>query len=116
MSRLIDADLLKSTEQTGKVFACECDALYGILQLIDDQPTVNEWILCSDGLPESDNSRSYLVTKICVDEENVISEVCTEIFWINDNKWDCERDCYCEWEVIAWQPLPQPYTENREES
>lgn len=67
------------------------------------------WIPCSERLPEKSNS--YLVTKHIDETENnmAMSEVCTEIFWITDNKWDCERDSDCEWKVTAWRPLPEAY-------
>jgi hypothetical protein len=116
MSRLIDADLLEKEFIKDTPQGCEAVGIKYIDDLIKKQPTANEWILCSERLPESNKSRSYLVTKTCIDENSVISEVCTEIFWIGDNKWDCERDCYSEWEIIAWQPLPDPYTENGKES
>ena len=71
------------------------------------------WIYCGDGknLPEKCNS--YLVTKHIEETEDNTEQfdVCTEIFWTKDNKWDCERDPYCEWKVTAWQPRPEPYHE-----
>lgn len=77
--------------------------------LIESQPKIGVWIPCSERLPEKSNW--YLVTE-CIDEtedNTAISEVCTEVFWTKDNKWDCERDSYCECKVIAWQPLPEAY-------
>lgn len=65
----------------------------------------DEWISVNDRLPTK--SKSYQVTKVCLDED--IDEVCSEIFWTKDNKWDGERDEYCEWIVVAWMELPQPY-------
>lgn len=67
------------------------------------------WIACEDSLP--DRTNSYIVTKH-IDETEDSSEqyeVCTEIFWTIDGKWDCERDDYCEWKVIAWIPKFEPY-------
>ena len=74
----------------------------------------NGWISVKERLPEQDSSRSYLVTKMCKDEDKYIYEVCTEIFWASDNKWDCERDELCEWKVIAWQLVPEPFKEGEE--
>ena len=65
------------------------------------------WIPCSERLPEISNS--YLVTKMCENDENPIYETAHEIFWTIDGKWDCERDEYCEWKVIAWQNKLAPY-------
>ena len=65
------------------------------------------WIPCEIELPKVSNS--YLVTKMCENEDNPIYETAHEIFWTNDGKWDCERDEYCEWKVIAWQNKFAPY-------
>jgi hypothetical protein len=74
----------------------------------------NNWISVKERLPEQDKSRSYLVTKICIDGDKSIYEVCTEIYWVRDNEWDCERDDFCEWKVIAWKPLDEPFKEGEE--
>ena len=68
----------------------------------------NGWIPCSSGvLPKRSNS--YCVTKMCENDGNPIYETCHEIFWTNDNKWDCERDEDYEWRVIAWKEKDKPY-------
>ena len=68
----------------------------------------NGWIPCSSVvLPKRSNS--YCVTKMCENDGNPIYETCHEIFWTNDNKWDCERDEDCEWRVIAWKEKDKPY-------
>ena len=68
----------------------------------------NDWISCSSGvLPKRSNS--YCVTKMCENDGNPIYETCHEIFWTNDNKWDCERDEDCKWRVIAWKEKDKPY-------
>ena len=40
--RLIDADKLKNGGTLCKVFSCPTDEFYGMLQLIDEQPTVDD--------------------------------------------------------------------------
>lgn len=67
----------------------------------------NGWIPCEKELPHISNS--YLVTKMCENDDNPIYETAHEIFWTKDNKWDCERDEYCEWKVIAWKNKIEPY-------
>lgn len=68
----------------------------------------NSWILCSERLPQVIGHTSDTVL------------VCTNdgfrhmAFWCEDNKWRyCESGMIAEpmdWtEIIAWQPLPQPY-------
>jgi len=48
--RLIDADILKDNKMMHKVFINLTDELYGMLQLIDEQPTVNvvKVVRCKD--------------------------------------------------------------------
>ena len=65
------------------------------------------WIPCNVKLPTVSNS--YLVTKMCENDGNPIYETAHEIFWRTDGKWDCERDEYCDWRVIAWQEKLAPY-------
>lgn len=85
------------------------DTIAECIKAVEEQPKIGGWIPCSERLPEKSNW--YLVTE-CIDEtedNTAISEVCTEVFWTKDNKWDCERDYYCGWKIIAWQPLPEAY-------
>ena len=67
----------------------------------------NGWIPVEVELPKITND--YLVTKMCDNDENPIYETAHEIFWTIDGKWDCERDEYCDWKVIAWQNKIVPY-------
>lgn len=87
----------------------EYELMSDFINIVDNQPKVNEWISVKNKLPTKSNS--YLVTKICKNdyEDENLYKVCSEIFWTRDNKWDCERDEYCEWKVIAWRPLPSRY-------
>lgn len=85
------------------------DILEKAIGIVDHFPTAynNGWIPCSVDLPIIPNS--YLVTKMCENDGNPIYETAHEIFWTSDKKWDCERDEYCEWKVIAWQNKIAPY-------
>ena len=69
----------------------------------------NGWIDCKKELPKITNL--YLVTKKYEDRGKSICETGHEIFWIKDNKWDCERDEDYEWKVIAWRNRLAPYKE-----
>lgn len=73
----------------------------------------NDWIPCSERLPEISNS--YLVTKKYENNGNPIYETAHEVFWLSDKKWDCERDEDCEWKVTAWQNKIEPYKKELEE-
>ena len=69
---------------------------------------INNWTPCSSGiLPKTTDL--YCVTKMCENDDNPIYEVCHEIFYTRDGKWDCERDPDCEWKVIAWKNRCKPY-------
>lgn len=106
--RLIDADLLRSTEQTGKVFSEECDELYGILQLIDEQPTIEQpqWIPRSERLPLEEVV--YIVS--CVNH-NGCEFVSDDYFYPSESNIEGGFfDAFGAY-VIAWQPLPQNYKE-----
>ena len=73
----------------------------------------NGWIPCKQELPKITNS--YLVTKKWKNARKPTYETSHEIFWIKDNKWDCERDEDCEWEVTAWQNKLVQYKEGDDE-
>ena len=56
MSRYIDADRLKDNKEMRKVFSNPTDELYGMLQLIDEQPTADvvEVVYCRDCIHRAD--------------------------------------------------------------
>lgn len=59
--RPIDADWIKSN--LNKVFRHECDQLYGMMQLIDEAPTLtppNEWVSVEDDGGENNELRADL--------------------------------------------------------
>jgi hypothetical protein len=67
------------------------------------------WIKCSDRLPTS-NGRFLVYT----DHKTKHKRYSTEIWTYQketERKW--MENKYYGWEVKAWQPLPLPYTENR---
>lgn len=67
------------------------------------------WISVNDRLPEKYKcngliiSESVLVYKDCGD--NTIPSYSVSFFWINEKKWNVEKDGY---RVTHWQPLPKP--------
>lgn len=69
---------------------------------------ITTWIPISERLPEY--AGDYLVTQY---NSKAIDEYCngsriSTIFFDNNGWWD-DIDFSCGWEIIAWQPLPQPY-------
>ena len=92
------------------------DAKMGRLALPSVPPEL-QWISCSERLPETDKARSYW---ICTD-----GGYQCQCRWSND-MYGLGANEYSEWgwhimdkpqyaRVIAWMPLPEPYTERREE-
>lgn len=82
------------------------DVIYAILQLIDEQPKVNEWIPCSERLPE--------VSEDTDDEDcpefNVMIEgasIATTLKYSPDGAWF--DDLGQVYEVIVWMPLPETW-------
>ena len=66
---------------------------------------VFEWIPVSERLPEM--SGYYLVTKY---KENANIPVLVDCNFYFDSEWCCTGD------VMAWRPLPAPYTEGEVDS
>jgi hypothetical protein len=104
--RLIDADkLIEELEELEDAYRFYHDeAARGFASAIckvNDQPTSDGWIPVSERLP---------------DMENVLgtTEECEiKMVWYNPNlkKWFGSPVVHIE-NVIAWQPLPQPYKES----
>ena len=77
----------------------------------DTNVGTNGWIPCSGGLPEIDGNTSDTVL-VC--GSNGFQYMA---FWCDDLKW---RFCECGmaknpilWtEIVAWQPLPEPFKES----
>lgn len=79
--------------------------LQEVMDIVRKQPKVGEWIPCSARLPEDEK------TKIVTLSSGVVESG----FW-NERNWWCIGDSINletrTGDVIAWQPLPEPYKEN----
>lgn len=82
-----------------------------VMKMIQEQPKADEWIPCSERLPEEDGI--YIV------DDRVFNSpwIHTAGFMVSSKAW-CENhgvyydDKYGRYEdgrVIAWQPLPEPW-------
>ena len=99
--RPIDSVWLK--RNLNKVFPRECDQLYGMLQLIDEAPTLtppNEWVSVEERLPEPG--------------ERVLATDCGFVgeFYINKRgQWqrynvNCS-ELLMALDILYWMPLPK---------
>ena len=81
-------------------------AVQDFTDIVDRQPKVGVWIPVSERLPEKDGY--YFVTKRLID-----GRIQTDIepFWTGTDWWKSEFHFagIGLWEVLAWQPLPEPY-------
>ena len=72
--------------------------------IIDEQPQANEWIPCSERLPEKPKfcDKGYLVQEKHVREP-------FSAYWDGSKWFDIDGEVIDE--ILAWQPLPEPYKE-----
>ena len=83
------------------------NAAMNVYEALDNQPTVNEWIPCSERLPLGEGELISDEVLICL--ESGYQRVAT--YHKKSEEW---HDCYDTWiseKVVAWMPLPEPYKE-----
>lgn len=100
--RTIDADKLKlgiiSQSNTGR----EDYSTELICEFIDQQPTVEEWIPCSERLP--DESGTYIVSAI---DGNILRVSFAK--WMPRLRTWALSGGRSYWKVKAWMPFPDSY-------
>lgn len=113
MPRYIDADKLIKTIRDNDYlvvdyFNSKDRGMFtaGIMQAIDEQPSAQpepHWIPCSERLPEHN--------QICIVTDE--TRRCAYEYGIHDETYDDVNGwTYLGHRIIAWMPLPEPYTEN----
>lgn len=125
--RLIDADaLLKFVEDRYEI-TWESDTYEGgikdacsdIIEKIDNMPTIEpepHWIPCSERMPELDSDGYSDKVLVCFSNFSDV-EICEYRVMNGTGKWyagdtdDSPEDIGVN--VIAWQPLPEPYKEKK---
>ena len=109
--RLIDADKLKDLITSSTL---RCTALWKRVttDIIDNQPTIDmqNWIPCSERLPDNTNNELYDAHFITLKTE----EVAIGVYRNKDEEWwirriEGETVYSLSDEVIAWMPLIKPY-------
>ena len=110
---MISREKLIEELENPKTFETQCEiTIDDIVGIIKEQPQADKWIPCSERLPKKKGYYICTVYRYEDDEHNVFD------LWFENGKWyvdevnDCEeyrRSKIFIHEVIAWQPLPQPY-------
>lgn len=91
-----EARLIDELKQSGMI----ADNEHGnaMLDMINGQPKIGDWITCSERLPKK--SGEYIVMISGAELPTCLN------FLSSDNSWfDMEKD----YEVSYWQPLPEAY-------
>ena len=87
-----------------------------VYDIINRQPKVNEWIPCSERLPEDNEKAEYYDSVIVTLENGRVVDGC---YRNHDKEWwvdaeDGERySINATGHVIAWMPLPERYNADR---
>lgn len=82
---------------------------YGLLKKLHDERDKHRWIPVTERLPEDD--RFSMVTVNGIYKNTAFCDAIEIASYYDDEGWVLES--YPEWDnpnVIAWQPLPAPYT------
>lgn len=92
------------------------DYLDLLLEAFDALPSAQQWIPCSERMPDEDYwtganfqySADVLMTVYNAEDEETIIDYGHTVggSWYSDT-----TDCFVpsEWEVVAWMPLPKPW-------
>lgn len=84
-------------------------ALKDVIEVIEEQTKVNEWIPCNERLPEEkkfyeENMRSLSCLVIVLSDDELMVGIDRTV----NGVWTLE-ETFDKPEVIAWMPLPEPY-------
>ncbi len=87
-----------------------CDKA-NVIECINNQPKICEWILCSERLPTMEECRKNDCWFILDDGNRRYQGTFdyTERYFTKFDLWNGPVEDKC---VIAWQPLPEPYKPN----
>lgn len=97
---------LRSTAPYSLELVC---AYSDILDFVNEQPKVGEWIPCSERLPEE--KESVLVQWEKYDRYLNVTAIYLDAMWLDDAEEKVFETIngVPNGKVIAWQPLPEPW-------
>lgn len=96
------------SEQNCADWIAVSDAINIVNQLAEEYSVTGGWIPCSDRLPEP--GKRYLVSVIWKDDlHNYRRPAVYDAVFGSDGLWHSYNYEPVSYEVIAWQPLPDPY-------
>ncbi len=84
----------------------QMSALHTAMNHIKTAEKIGEWIPCSERLP--DPGQRYLVSTVWKEKDFEISRVHDAVYG-SDGIWHTHNYEPVTYDVIAWQPLPEPY-------
>lgn len=82
-----------------------------VIQIIDEQPKVGEWIPVEEGLPKNNRNYPYYEINLVTIENG---DVCLGVYRHSDKEWltrmsEGETVYSNKHKVTAWKPRPEPY-------
>ena len=89
------------------------DRSCGLIRRLEDLPSAQQWIPCSERLPEKNGF--YLVSVGSPYKAVRVYEYKPCEGWENENLWKADGTYCFNWFVEAWMPLPQPWKEVEDE-
>lgn len=114
--RLIDADKLKNSIDEILVIAGKISAdsaSYNLIQklknIIDEQPTADDWISVSERLPKSPYGCIVTATVENPFNDDKYNMVLPWTCGYHEGQWNDSDGDKVYQDIVAWKPLPKPY-------
>lgn len=93
-------------EWRDETYPMESDIVTDVIGFIEEQPKANEWIPCSERLPDVEGC--YIVTLTSYDGDHTCISLFNPKNPLDVKFWNEGLD------VIAWRPLPEPWEGGQE--
>lgn len=105
-------DLIRRQDAIDEFWSLDAElkpsAIDAILNMLNGLPSAQQWTPCSEGAPKEDGGW-YLVT----DYSKSINRRRMHVSRCYVNNGGFWSDVPLGYKVVAWMPLPEPYTERR---